>query len=103
MAYNTQNYLVSGLYPSSGILNTGKHNISETGSDSVLRLGEGETYSVRSLRSTKSQCLRLAPSEGPNRVGVSLPSPADGRRSSFQTTVFSSIWNFGRWTSPETQ
>jgi hypothetical protein len=27
MVYNTQNYWVSGLHPSSGILNTRKHNI----------------------------------------------------------------------------
>jgi hypothetical protein len=36
MVYNTQNYWVSGLCPSSGILNARKH-ISETGSVSVLR------------------------------------------------------------------
>jgi hypothetical protein len=33
----TQKYWVSGLGPSSGILNTRKHNVSETGSVSVLR------------------------------------------------------------------
>jgi hypothetical protein len=32
-----QNYWVSGLCPSSGILNTRKHNISETESLSVVR------------------------------------------------------------------
>jgi hypothetical protein len=32
MVYNTQNYWVSELCSSSGILNTRKHNISETGS-----------------------------------------------------------------------
>jgi hypothetical protein len=37
MVFNTQNYWVSGLCPSSGILNTRKHNVSETGSVSVLR------------------------------------------------------------------
>jgi hypothetical protein len=41
-----QNYWVSGLRPSSGIVNTGKHNVSETGSASVLRRGEGDIYSV---------------------------------------------------------
>jgi hypothetical protein len=50
MVYNTQNYWVSGLCPSSGILNTRKHNVSKTGSISVLRKGEGDTYSVGSLR-----------------------------------------------------
>jgi hypothetical protein len=35
--YILQNHRVSGLCPSSGILNNGKHNVSETGSVSVLR------------------------------------------------------------------
>jgi hypothetical protein len=38
MEYNTQNYWVFGLCPSSGILETRKHNVSETGSVSVLLL-----------------------------------------------------------------
>jgi hypothetical protein len=29
MVYHTQNYWVSGLFPSSGILGTRKHNVSE--------------------------------------------------------------------------
>jgi hypothetical protein len=33
----TQNYWVSGLCPSTGILGTRKHNVSETGSVSFLR------------------------------------------------------------------
>jgi hypothetical protein len=37
-----QNYWVLGLCPSSGILETRKHNVSETGSVSVLRR-EGKT------------------------------------------------------------
>jgi hypothetical protein len=41
MVYNTQNHWVSGLCASSGILNIRKHNVSETGSVSVLRLGGG--------------------------------------------------------------
>jgi hypothetical protein len=40
MVYNTQNYWVFGLYPSSGILENRKHDVSETGPVSVL--GEGE-------------------------------------------------------------
>jgi hypothetical protein len=40
MVYNTENYWVSGLCPSSSILNTSKH-ISETGSVSVLGWREG--------------------------------------------------------------
>jgi hypothetical protein len=43
MVYNTQNYWVSGLCPSSEILNTRKHKVSETGSVSVLGLGEGSS------------------------------------------------------------
>jgi hypothetical protein len=35
----TQNFWVSGLHQSSGILNTIKHNVSENGS--VLASGEG--------------------------------------------------------------
>jgi hypothetical protein len=37
MEYNTQNYWVSGLCLSCGIVNTRKHNVSETGSVSILR------------------------------------------------------------------
>jgi hypothetical protein len=52
---STDNFLVqhrwvSGLYPSSGIIITGKHNVSETGSISILIGGEGDTCSVGSLR-----------------------------------------------------
>jgi hypothetical protein len=36
-----QNYWVFGLCPSSGILETRKHNVSETGSVSVLKWGGG--------------------------------------------------------------
>jgi hypothetical protein len=37
MVYNTQDYWVFGLFPSFGILETRRHNVSETGSVSVLR------------------------------------------------------------------
>jgi hypothetical protein len=37
MAYNTQKYWVFGLFPSSYILENRKHNVSETGSASVLK------------------------------------------------------------------
>jgi hypothetical protein len=47
-----------------------EHNVSETGSVSVLRWG-GRIHST-----------------GPNRVGVSCPSPEDGNRSSFRNVVF---------------
>jgi hypothetical protein len=36
MVYNTQNYWVFGLFPSSSILENRKHDVSETGSVSVL-------------------------------------------------------------------
>jgi hypothetical protein len=39
MVCNTQTYWVFGLCPSSGILETRKHNVSETESVSVLRSG----------------------------------------------------------------
>jgi hypothetical protein len=44
-----QNYWVFGLCPSSGILETRKHNVSETGSFPSSDEG-AETYSVGSLR-----------------------------------------------------
>jgi hypothetical protein len=61
-----QNYWVYGIWPSSGVLNTRKNNVLETG-------------------------LRLALSKGHNRVGVPLSSPEDGKRSTFRNVVFSSI------------
>jgi hypothetical protein len=39
MVYHTQNYWFFGLFPSPGILETRKHDVSETGSVSVLRCG----------------------------------------------------------------
>jgi hypothetical protein len=38
------------------------------------------------------QWLRLAFSKGPNRVGVSFPSPENGNRSSIRNVVFSSTY-----------
>jgi hypothetical protein len=43
MKYNTQNCSALGYCPSSGIIETIKHNVSENGSVSVLRWGGGET------------------------------------------------------------
>jgi hypothetical protein len=40
----------------------------------------------------------VALSKGPNRVGVSVPSPEEGKRSSFRNVVIPSIYNSGRWT-----
>jgi hypothetical protein len=51
MVYNTQDYWVFWTFPSSGIPETIKHDVSETGSVSVLRRKGGEdTYSVGPLR-----------------------------------------------------
>jgi hypothetical protein len=46
----THNYWVLGLGPSSGVLKTREHNVSETASGSVLRLGVRDTYPAASLR-----------------------------------------------------
>jgi hypothetical protein len=46
--FKAENCWVSALFPSSGFLNTKKHNVSETGSASI-RCGEGDTYYVGSL------------------------------------------------------
>jgi hypothetical protein len=43
------------------------------------------------LNSWGVQGLRLAISKGPNRVGVSLPSPEEGNRLSFGNIVFYSF------------
>jgi hypothetical protein len=104
----TQNYGVFyGLCPSSGILYTTKHSVSEAGSVSVLRWGEGDTYSLGSF--TKSwpqslvQLLWLALSKGPSRVGDFLHSPEGRSRPSFRKIVFSSIQNPDDVQSPQTQ
>jgi hypothetical protein len=55
------------------------HNVSETGSVSVLRCGGENTL------------LGPLGSQGPNRVGIFPPSPEDGNRSSFRNVVFSSF------------
>jgi hypothetical protein len=44
MVYITYNYRVLGLRQSSGIVETRKHNVSESGFVSVLRLGAEVTY-----------------------------------------------------------
>jgi hypothetical protein len=81
MAYNIQNYWVSGLCPSIGILNTRKHNISEI--VFILGWGEEDTYSAGSVERTGL----VIEVKGPNRVDAFLLSPKDGNRSSFQTVV----------------
>jgi hypothetical protein len=48
---------VPGPCPSCGILDIRKHNVPETGSVTVLSWGEGNTYSVGSLRKSLQQGL----------------------------------------------
>jgi hypothetical protein len=68
------NYWVSGLCPLASILKTREHNISETGSSSILRWG-GRTPQLSLLeRANLSHC----PTE-------------DGNGSSFRYSVFSSL------------
>jgi hypothetical protein len=55
MVCQNHNYLVFGVSPSSGIVGKRKHDVSETGSVSVLRFGGEDTYSVGSLRQSYSQ------------------------------------------------
>jgi hypothetical protein len=55
MVYNTQNSCVFGLCPSSGILETRKDNISETGSVSIHRWG-GKTPTLLGPLET-AQCI----------------------------------------------
>jgi hypothetical protein len=61
MVYQTQNYWVFGPFPSSGILGTGKYDISETGSVSVLRCGVGKTPTQLGPldRANLSSCVNL--------------------------------------------
>jgi hypothetical protein len=57
MVYNIQNHWVSGLCPLSGILKARQHNVLETRSVSFLKLGEGDIYSVGTLRKRSSKSL----------------------------------------------
>jgi hypothetical protein len=50
MVYHNKNYWAFGLSPSFDVLGNRKHDVSETGSVSVLRCGGEDTYSVGSLR-----------------------------------------------------
>jgi hypothetical protein len=64
MVYNTQNYWISGLCPSSGIL----ENTTFLKLDLFLSSGEWGRHLL-----CWDHWLRLALSKGPNRVGVSPP------------------------------
>jgi hypothetical protein len=68
-------YWVFGHCPSSGILETRKHSVSETGSVSVLRWEEKTPTLLGSLKLTSitGLWLRFVLSKGANRVGVFPP------------------------------
>jgi hypothetical protein len=70
--------------------NTKDHNVSETGSVSLLRWGGGGRHIMCWVcqKANLNHWTRLALSNGPNRVGVSHPLPEDRNRSSFWNTVF---------------
>jgi hypothetical protein len=74
------------LCPSSRII-IGKHNVSEI--DLFPCSGERQETPTL-LRPLQRANLNEWCSEGTKRVGVSLPSPEDGERSSFRSFVFSS-------------
>jgi hypothetical protein len=79
MVYNTQNYWVFGLCPLSAVLKTREHNISETGSISLLRLS-GETPTLlgplerANLHHWTFQKLDLFPSSGEGRDNYPIRS-----------------------------
>jgi hypothetical protein len=75
MVYNTQGYWGFLTFPSSSILETRNHDVSETGSVSVLRWKGGEKTPTQlgALERAILQWLRLALSKGPNWAGCFLP------------------------------
>jgi hypothetical protein len=63
----TQSYWVLGLFPSSGILENRKHDVSETGSVSVIRLRGKIPTQLGSLEGTNlNHWTTLALSKGLN-------------------------------------
>jgi hypothetical protein len=84
MVDNAQNHWVSGLHPSSEVVNTRRHKVNWICLG--LRIG-GIKHSFWSLR-------KKSVSKGPNKVGVSLPSPEDGKISNFRNFVFSSYLEY---------
>jgi hypothetical protein len=93
MVYNTQNYWVFGLFPSSGILENTFRKLDLFPSSGEE--GGEDTYSAG------PQWLRLALSKGPNLVGVFTTAfIEDGNRSSFRNVVFSRIPDDGKCPKP---
>jgi hypothetical protein len=89
MVYTTQSYWVSGLCPSSGILNTGENKVLETGSVSILRWGVGTTHTL------------LGPLERANLSRWAWTREQNVLQTcSFWNVVFSSVLNSGRWRKP---
>jgi hypothetical protein len=60
MVCNTQNYWVFGLHPSSGILEARKHNVSETGSVTMLKVQKLNSGYVSSLARDVSFGMRFS-------------------------------------------
>jgi hypothetical protein len=97
--YNTQNYWVFGLCQSSGILETRKHDVSETGSVSVLRRGGRHlvrhptdqwhllfTVPLETVQWPLVQWLGESISDASNLVGS--PSPEEGSRYGYEKVNF---------------
>jgi hypothetical protein len=80
----TQNHRFMGSVHHPELYITWEHNISETGSVSILRLGEGDNYSVGSLT------IKVRSPKGLGSVGIYLLSPEERNRPSLWNTVFSS-------------
>jgi hypothetical protein len=65
MVYHIQSYWDFGLFPSSGLLGTRKHEVSETGSVSFLRCGgETPTQSLHLWTPRTRECKQI---QFPNR------------------------------------
>jgi hypothetical protein len=71
-----------------------KHNVSETGYVSVFTWEEGIIYSVGSLRKSLGPVTEVTICKGPNRIGVSLPSPEDRNRYCSRNIVLPSYLEF---------
>jgi hypothetical protein len=93
MVYAVQNYKAYfGFYPSSGIYKVKNHNVSETGSVSILRWMGQDRPTHRTI-----QWLRLALSNGPNWVGLSCPIHLRTETSSLQNIVVFCLIYTRRW------
>jgi hypothetical protein len=86
-----QNYWIFGLCPSSDILKNTQKNTTFRGLYLFTSSGGCRRHlhcrSVRKCRRQSLDSLRLAISDGPNRVGASHRSPEDRNRSRFRNLV----------------